>query len=309
MSKNIQLSVVINTKNSAKYLADCLTSVKDLADEIVIVDMASTDDTVTLAEKFGASVHQYPEPEVGFVEPAREDLFERASGHWLLLLDSDETISEPLAQKISAVINDGSSADVYFIARQNIIFDHAFTATGWYPDYQARLWKKDSLTWPPEIHSVPEIHGTNDHLPATSELSIIHQNYQTISDFLTRANRYSDVQAKRDDNSTHAHSYTPEQFIECFFQEWHARFFANNGYQDGNHGAMLSILQANYQLTVLAKQWQAAGFPHHHCNPKALAKTLKTINRHTQYWLADLGVHNSTGLAKLYYRLKRKLAS
>lgn len=313
MTKTVNLSVVINTKNSAEFLANCLDSVKNIADEIVVVDSASTDNTVAIAKKFGAKIHQFPQPEIGFVEAAREYLFERANGQWLLLLDSDESIGQELAKKITAIINNKTSdpapADVYFIARQNIIFGRPFTATGWYPDYQARLWKKGSLNWPAKIHSVPNIHGTSAHLAIDEKLAIIHHNYQSVSEYLDRSNRYTDIQAERDFDATKVDGYSASAFINCFFDEWLRRFFALRGHQDGNHGALLSLLQANYQVTTLAKQWQKANFPHHSLGQEEFSQTLKQLQRHLKYWQANFKVKNSTGLKKLYYRLQRKLAS
>ena len=93
------LSVIVNTKNSARYLRAALASVETIADEIVLVDMNSQDETLAIAAEFDAvKIYQYPEPEVGYADPAREYAFARAHGDWLLILDSDEQLPAPLAK-------------------------------------------------------------------------------------------------------------------------------------------------------------------------------------------------------------------
>ncbi|MDR0462984.1 MAG: glycosyltransferase family 2 protein [Pseudomonadales bacterium] len=307
----ISLSVVINTKNSGKYLTSCLESVKALADEIVIVDMASTDDTLEIAERYHVKVFQYPDPEVGFADPAREFLFDKAQGEWLLMIDSDEEVRPKLAELIKKII-DGESeefggGDVYYIARRNIIFDRELTHTGWFPDYQPRLWKKGKLTWQPTVHSVPEIHGQVIHLPPQADLSFLHHNYKEVSDFIARTNKYTTFQAESENAVKMDEDFTATDFFNSYFDEWWRRLFAMEGYRDGNHGLVLSFLQAQAELQVKAKKWQMANFPHHQLSSKEMQVVFKQFSKSARYWLADQKIKENKGVTKLYWRLRRKL--
>ena len=153
MSKAVKLSVVLNTKNSQRFLRECLQSVKTIADEIVIVDMKSTDNTLKIAREFGAKIYQSPHPNVGYADPAREFAFAKAQGEWIFMIDSDENISQQLAALIKKIALGQPTnlpvVDAYFIARRNIIFGKAIEKAGWYPDYQMRLWKKGVIKWRP----------------------------------------------------------------------------------------------------------------------------------------------------------------
>ena len=100
------LSVIVNTKNSARYLRAALASVAAIADEIVLVDMNSQDETLAIAAEFDqVKIYQYPRPEVGYADPAREYAFARAHGDWLLILDSDEQLPPRLARIIRQLVD------------------------------------------------------------------------------------------------------------------------------------------------------------------------------------------------------------
>jgi glycosyltransferase involved in cell wall biosynthesis len=331
-SMTIKLSVVLNTKNAARYLERCLQSVKNLADEIVVVDMASTDETVKIAREFGARVYQYPEPEVGFADPAREFLFAKAKGEWLLMIDSDEEITPALAVQIKKIVlgqeveleekgavseRRREQAAVYFIARTNIIFDRALTHSGWFPDYQPRLWQQGALTWKPTVHSVPEIHGPVAYLPASKELSFIHHNYQTVEDFVARSNKYTTLQAQAEETvarereeaggeEEEKEDFSAGALAESFFAEWWRRLGAMEGHQDGNHGVMLSLLQAGAELQARAKRWQAAGFPQREFSSREWRELERRFRQNARYWRADREVKRSQGWRQLYWRGQRK---
>src|SRR3989338_841094 len=93
-----RVSVVVNTINEGKYLDGCLKSVRNLADEIIVVDMYSEDESVKIAKKYGAKV--YLHERMAYVEPARNFAIEKATGDWILLLDPDERIEPSFGKRI-----------------------------------------------------------------------------------------------------------------------------------------------------------------------------------------------------------------
>src|SRR3989344_9344781 len=113
------ISVVINTWNEEKNLPRSIASIKDLASEIIVVDMESTDKTKEVAKKLGAKVfdHKY----VGYVEPARNSALEYAKGPWILILDADEEIPDKLAKQLQKIAKE-EKYDFYRLPRKNIIF-------------------------------------------------------------------------------------------------------------------------------------------------------------------------------------------
>lgn len=308
----MKLSVVINTKNSEKYLQQCLRSVKEIADEIIIVDFNSQDKTLQIAKKFTKKIWQYPQPEIGFADPAREFTFSKAKGEWLFLIDSDEDIKPALAQMIRAVV-DGQAKDLpiaeaYFIARSNIIFDRAMTDTGWYPDYQLRLWRAGSIRWLPKVHSVPKIIGAVAHFPCDDrELAIVHHNYQSVAQYQERANRYSNIEAKEIISVEPNINLNPEKMWQVFFEEFWSRGFLQNGLLEGNHGLVLSFFQASNKLLTYSKVWEKQKFPYRPMTIDQLKSLRRNFQKEVHYWWADLLVKQTSGLVKIYWRIRRKL--
>lgn len=310
MSKAVKLSVVLNTKNSQRFLRECLQSVKAIANEIVVVDMKSTDNTLKIAREFGAKIYQYPHPNVGYADPAREFAFAKAQGEWIFMIDSDENISQQLAALIKKIALGQPTnlpvVDAYFIARRNIIFGKAIEKAGWYPDYQMRLWKKGVIKWRPQVHCVPEILSSSAYFPAQQNYSITHHNYQEISQFINRANKYSDFAAQNLSKKKSTPSVTPQMLWESFFAEFFRRGFHDEGILEGNHGIVLSLMQAQYQLQTQAKIWQYQGFKNKKLTIRELTAMRRQFLANVHYWWADLMVKKTSGLVQFYYRLRRK---
>lgn len=305
------LSVLVNTKNSEQFLTACLKSVAPIADEIVIMDMASRDQTLAIAKKFTDKIYQFDHPEVGYVEPARQAAVARATGDWLLIIDSDEELPVALRQLIRQVV-DGqattvAAADAYYLARANIIFGAVVTKCGWYPDYQLRLWRRGQLKFTTKIHSVPQAIGQVAYFPANpTELAIIHHNYQTITQFVARANNYSTIEAAEQLRAPKSKKVTPHQLWQAFFGEFYQRALAQDGLLLGNQGIVLSLLQASSELQTLAKVWQQQDFPPQNLSAPQAQQLLAHFQREFNYWRADFAARHTRGLSRLYWQFRRK---
>lgn len=302
--KKITLSVVINTKN-ANQLAPhhrfeaTLTSVA-FADEIIIVDMQSTDDTIKTASKFTRNIFSFED--VGYVEPARNFAISKAKGDWILVVDADEEIPGSLAKKIKDLINGDATADAYRIPRKNIVFGSWYPFAGWWPDYQLRLFKKNSVIWADKIHSVPQVKGTVDFLAESEEVAILHHNYQSVSQFLDRLNRYTTIEAK----TREFQNSGPAQIVYSFEAELLSRLFKHKGISGGMHGISLSFLQSFYEVIVIMKQWEIEGFKEKKQN-LATRRALKQFVNDLQYWIDDYEIDRSKGFKKALLRIKRKI--
>ena len=167
------ISVVINTHNEADKLKDCLRSVKDWADEIVVVDMESTDGTRKIARNFNAKIYQ--EKLVPYVELIRNQSVNKANSNWVLVLDPDERIPPSLAKELKKIVKE-DKFEVVNIPRKNIIFNKWIKHTNWWPDRQIRFYKKGKIVWPKKIHQYPQVKGKVIDLTAKEELAIEHLN-------------------------------------------------------------------------------------------------------------------------------------
>lgn len=298
------LTVLINTKNEEKNLPRSLKSIRKLADKILVVDMHSTDGTVAIAEKAGAHVINY-KIDHGFADPARDFALTKVKTDWVFILDADEVVSEELAENIKKLIND-EEFDVYYLPRQNIIFSQWIEHTGWWPDYQPRLFRKGYLRWPGKVHAQPVVKGNVKHLPTKKEFAITHYNYRDISHFLEKLNRYSSLTAEAIPTKDKKKPITTAQTLNKFFSEFLRRYFAQDGIKDGIHGVGLSLLQSTHELATYLKKWELGGYPSSDVDKESGIRQLRQVQRELNYWIADYKVRNSSGLENIYWRIRRK---
>lgn len=293
------LTVLIHTKNAAATLKQALESAL-FADQIIVVDMHSADETISIAQEYTS--HIFTVDDVGYVEPARNFGLSQVKTEWVLILDADEEVSDGLSQKIKELLSREKVADGYYLPRQNVIFGKPLAHTGWWPDWQLRLFKVGRVSWSPEIHSVPETKGEIKKVPAEPEYALIHHNYQTVRQFVDRLNRYTDIEAsKKDDQAV----LSEISYFRLFSQEFLRRLFAQNGLDDGRHGVALSLLQSMYPVIVALKQWQTVGFPEQDI-ATATIRDLVRFRQELAYWLADWQVNHTSGAAKIYWQIRRK---
>lgn len=254
MKSKTSISVVINVRNEAEHLTKCLKSIKDLADEIIIVDMKSTDNSVMIAKSFGAKVYSYRP--MKYVEPARNFALSKATGNWVLLLDPDEYLQKTLKKELKS-ITQRNDVDFVKIPRQNYIFGKWIRHANCWPDYLIRFFKKGSVTWQKEIHSQPITKGNCLTLLDSDKLAIKHNNYLTINQFITRAVRYSSIQA--DELNSKDYKVKTSDFILKPIQEFNSRFYFSEGYKDGIHGLVFCLLQGFAIGLIYAKLWEKQG--------------------------------------------------
>lgn len=247
-----KISVVINTLNEEKNLPFALRSVHTWADEIVVVDMHSSDHTVDIAREFGAKVF-FHEP-TGFVEPARAYAISQTTGDWVLILDADELIPAPISKKLLE-ITAKNTADVIVIPRLNYLLGKPLLHTGWGPqqDKHARYFKRGKLQASAKIHDyLKPVPGAMVYeLPYQPDCAMVHFNYLDSEQFIEKLNRYTTIEAeqafKRGERSStfKALLYAIKEFL--------SRYIKNQGYRDGWRGFYLSMMMVFYRLSTSMK--------------------------------------------------------
>jgi glycosyltransferase involved in cell wall biosynthesis len=139
MNEKSLLSVAVITKNEAENLADCLRSVA-FARQIVVVDSGSTDDTVSIADRFGCDI--FVEPWRGF-GPQKQFAVDRCRESWVLVLDADERIPPETAIEIRRIVSaDAPSPAGYSFPRKNFFQGRWIRHAGWWPDRVVRLFRR-----------------------------------------------------------------------------------------------------------------------------------------------------------------------
>ena len=297
-----KISVVINTLNEEANLPRALASITSLADEIVVVDMQSEDQTVELAKKAGAKVFSHKR--VGYVEPARNFAIGKATGDFILVLDADEEIGSELSKKLKE-LSLKPKADYYRVPRKNINFGRWIKNSRWWPDYNIRFFKKGAVSWNELIHSVPMTVGKGLDLPAEERFAIVHHNYPTVSKYIERMNRYSDIQAGVLKET--GYKFIWSDLISKPLAEFLSRFFSGEGYKDGVHGLALSLLQAFSEAAVYLKLWQLKDFPESTIGIKEFSEEVKKSEKEIKWWVLDAKIKQKGFIGSLPLRIYRKL--
>jgi glycosyltransferase involved in cell wall biosynthesis len=233
----MKLTVVIPTLNEEKDLPNTIRSVKDIASEVVVIDSGSTDRTLEIAKGFDAKVVNHP-----FVSFSDTRNFgdQVANEGWILSIEADVTISPELAQEILRAI-ESEIYSAYLIPRLNIIWGKPIHHTDWGTKDDTHIWlyKKGSGAWKSLIHE--EFFTTKPVGKLKNYL--VHKNYETISEFIEKINRYSDLAVRQ------KNSFPGWWFLRDFFK----RYFYKLGFLDGYRGLFLSYLQAVYYFTLTVK--------------------------------------------------------
>lgn len=298
------ISAVIIAKNEEDKIAACLDSVS-FADEIVFVDDGSTDKTIEIAKQYTTTIYYHKS--VGYVEPARNFAIAKARNEWILLLDADELVPETLKQRLKEIAIEENNVDAVFIPRKNIIFNKWIEHTGWWPDNNMRFFRKRAVSWSDRIHSQPHISGKQITLAAKEEYALIHERFTHVSQFLKMIDAYTTIQAKEylEKNAT----FSWLLMIKEPWNEFLTRYFAWQGYKDGLHGLMLSLLMAFYILIMQLKVWEQKGFTKHNVSLQDVEKQILARNKELVYWFdreEEATIHQSSFQRKIH-SLRRKI--
>ena len=245
-----KLSVTVITLNEEKALGRCLESVKDLADEIVVVDSGSVDKTVEIAKKYGAKVYHR---DFDNYSNQKNYAVKKATGDWVLSMDADEVVTPELAREIKSEIrNLKSEHSAYSMPRKNIMLGKFIKYSRWQPEFdrQVWLWKKGRGKWIGKVHEEVQVQGKVGMLKNPK----IHYQYDTVAEFMNMMNRYSELDTKQRVKNGVKFSYFRLFFDPVY--NFFVRFFYRLGFLDGWRGFVLSYLMAVYHLELWVKIWE-----------------------------------------------------
>lgn len=298
-----KLSVVISAYNAQSKIEDCLKSVS-FADEIILVNNSSTDKTQDIAEKYTSKV--FVRPNNPMLNINKNFGFTKATGDFILSLDDDERITPELEKEIKEVLKEEKSeVNGFWIPRKNIIFGKWIEHTGWYPDSQLRLFRKGKGKFEEKhVHEMIKVEGDTDYLKEPMQ----HLNYQTISQFLHKmSNIYVPNEAKVLVSQGYKVNFSDA--IKFPLKEFLTRFFALEGYKDGFHGLMLSILMAFYHFCIFAFVWEEQGFKEMEGNTLSKASLeMKSAGKEIKHWIRQSKIKDTKNPFKkvLYKTVLRK---
>lgn len=237
------VSVTVITRNESAHIDACLASVS-WADEVIVVDSESTDDTVARARARGARVIVRPWP--GYAAQ-KNWAAEQASSDWILSIDADERVTPQLAAEIREVLK-GPAAPGYRVPRVTWHLGRWIRTTDWYPDYQLRLYDRRRARWASRrVHESVTADGPVARL--THDLQ--HYAYRDISHHHATMDRYTTLAAGELFEAGKSASFLdlavhpPAAFLR--------NYVLRRGCLDGTVGFIISVMNAYYVFLKLAK--------------------------------------------------------
>ena len=299
-----KLSVAISAFNEERKIEDCLKSAS-FADEIIFVDGSSTDNTVKIAKKYTSKI--FIRENNLMLNVNKNFGFSKASEEWILSLDADERITDELKKEIKSIIkNNKKDVNGFWIPRKNKIFGKWMEHTGWYPDYQLRLFKKDKGKFEEKhVHEMIKLEGESKKL----NNPIAHYNYENISQFLRKTLLYAENEANQ--LIEKGYNFAWQDSIRFPIKEFISRFFAREGYRDGLHGLVLSLLMAFYYLVIFVNIWEKLKFKQIE-DEKFLSKVEEEFvkgNKVIFFWFFKVSIDKARNpLKKLILKIKSKIS-
>lgn len=242
-----KISVYIITYNEAEKMREALETVL-WADEVIVADSYSTDDTVKVATALGAKVVQIPFKGFGNL---RNEALKACSHDWIFSLDSDERCTTDAKAEIEKIINAPSALDIYFTPRKNIFLGRWIKHVWPYPDYrQPQLFRKDTMEYKPD--PVHEGFISKSEKPLGYMKKPIWQiPYQDIEEMMRKMNRYSTLGVQRlvEKNKKPGAWRT---LVHAFWKFFHM-YIIKAGFLDGWPGLVLAIGNFDYTFFRYAK--------------------------------------------------------
>ena len=253
MHPNDSIAVVIVAKNEAARIADCIASAA-FADEVLVLDSGSTDQTATIARAAGARVVVTDWPRYG---PQVARGFSLAQSDWVMSLDADERIPAKLQAEISAAIGRGAH-DGYRIPRWSEFCGKVMRHGGWRPDRTLRLGRRAKSGFTDDfLHAHMTVDGSVGDLAE----SLNHLSYPDVHDVLEKLDRYSSGSAR--DMHSRGRSAGLAKAIAHGLFAFVRTYLLKLGFLDGRHGLMLAIYNAEYAYYKYVKLMFMQSPPRH----------------------------------------------
>jgi len=247
-SRRPSVSACVITYNEEKNIGDCLESVK-WADEIIVVDSFSTDDTLRIARRYTDRIFRR---KWRGINDQRNFTLGKASCDWVLCIDADERISPELAAEIQAELErDDGGCDGFLLPRRNLYHGRWMRYGGWYPNYRLRLFRRGKGRFAGrDPHDHVALNGKTRRL----RNDILHNSFDSLSDQMERTDRYSTERAAL--MHRHRRRYTALKMVLYPVGDFLKAYFVRLGMLDGIPGLISAATSSYHVFLKYAKLWE-----------------------------------------------------
>lgn len=242
------LSVAVIARDEGHQIAECLGTVR-WADELVVLDTGSRDDTRERAREAGAVVEEAPWRGFG---TARQEVERHTSRAWVLRLDADERVTPELAEALRTAVARDDRSRIFHVCQLNWCFGRFIRHGGWYPKWVERLYAPGAARWnDATVHEalVPAEGVTRERLPG----HLLHYSYRSLREYLEKSALTAEGWAE--DRRKTGRRASLSQGIGHGLATFFKMYFLRAGLLDGRAGLLLALLSAHSTFAKYADLW------------------------------------------------------
>lgn len=245
----VTVGVLLIVKNEQAHLADCLDTVKDWADDIVVVDSGSTDNTVAIASLYTDKVYIHNEWQ-GFGKQ-RQIAQSYLNTTWIFAIDADERVSKALKENILAAVEKNEQHICYKVNRLSKAFGKFIHHSGWSPDWVVRLYPREKVEYNSAlVHEQVTVPALMNCHQLKGDL--LHFTFDNLSQYRSKTSLYISSWVEQREGHKKA---TLSKAISHGIFRFLKMYLLKKGFLDGKHGLLLAILSANVVFTRYADLW------------------------------------------------------
>lgn len=248
--EKVKITAAIIAKNEEKRIARCIDSVQ-WADDILVIDGYSDDNTVEIAKSKGARIikHKF----TGSFSDDRNAAMDNARHDWVLHLDADEIVTEGFIEKLRSVISNDEKCPVYKFRRKNFFLDHSMDFGGFH-HYIPNFTDRRFVRFEGVVHETPVFNGCT----GTIDADIEHHPFQSIGQFVDRQNRYASIAAKEilEKNGKLSEREIRSNMMGKSLKLFWKSYVKKQGYRGGMHSLIFAVLFAFINFLKWSKYWE-----------------------------------------------------
>lgn len=275
------LSAFLITKNESRDIVECLGCLRGIAEEVVVVDDHSADDTAALCRRAGARV--FTRALEGF-GPQKQFALEQTRGDWVLSIDADERVPAALAEEIRRVVRDPNAASGYEVRRDFYFLGHRLRHGGLGADWVLRLFRRGAGRFRPvRVHEGIEVRGSVGRLQTALE----HYSYASLEEYMEKCNQYTTLAAQ--DQWSRGQRF---HFWDHLRPAWElaTRVLGRGAWLDGQAGLTYAALSAHAAWLRAIKLWEIENANQRAASARASEETKSQIERNNSVLVVGLCV-------------------